>query len=152
MNDKLEPLYDLIKKFEGLYLSTYLCPAGVFTIGYGSTGPDITPGLTWTKEQAESRMKSDVEKFVLGTIESCPILGTTGYENALCAVADFAYNVGLGNLKSSTLKRVINAGDFEEAAKQLMRWNKAAGRVLPGLTRRRAAEASILLTIRDDMR
>jgi lysozyme len=138
--DVYAALYILIRRFEGLRLRAYYCPAGVLTCGYGSTGRDIKPGTVWTKEYAEARMQQDALKFSRGTKLLCPAASGT----QLCALADFAYNLGLGNLKSSTLRRKINAGDIEGAKKQIMRWNKGGGKVLAGLTKRRTLEASLL--------
>jgi lysozyme len=138
--DVYAALYILIRRFEGLRLRAYYCPAGVLTCGYGSTGRDIKPGTVWTKEYAEARMQQDALKFSRGAKVLCPAASGT----QLCALADFAYNLGLGNLKSSTLRRKINAGDIEGAKKQIMRWNKGGGKVLAGLTKRRTLEASLL--------
>jgi lysozyme len=137
----LEPLYALIKQFEGLYLLPYYCPAGILTVGYGTTGRGVYPGVKWTKEQCEARMISDVQKFVLGTLKLCPVLSQ--YDNRLCAISDFAYNCGLGNLQASTLRKRINAEDWPGAKYELMRWTKGGGRVLPGLVKRRMAECSL---------
>jgi len=138
--DEYAILYVLIRKFEGLRLRAYYCPAGVLTCGFGSTGRDIQPNTVWTKEYADARMRQDALKFSRGAKLLCPVASGT----QLCALADFAYNLGLGNLKSSTLRRKINAGDIEGAKKQIMRWNKGGGKVLAGLTKRRTIEASLL--------
>lgn len=130
---------DLIKTSEGLKLKAYKCPAGVWTIGYGSTGPDIKAGLVWTLKQAEDRLAADVNKFAAG-VEKAAGKCTQGQFDALVS---FAYNVGLGALQSSTLLRLHRAGDHRGAYAQFARWNKAGGKVLAGLTRRRAAEAAL---------
>jgi lysozyme len=140
----LEPLYELIREFEGLRLKPYLCPAGVLTVGYGTTGEGVVAGVSWTLEQCEDRMKRDVNKFVLGTIGLCPVLANPGNEQRLCAVADFAYNCGLGNLKSSTLRKRINNEDWAGARIEINKWTKGGGKELPGLVRRRFAEGSLL--------
>lgn len=134
------PLYELIKRFEGLRLKAYVCPAGVWTCGYGSTGPDINQHTSWTLAQAEARMMRDCDKFIRAAKQLCP----DADDVQLCAIASFAYNVGIGALKSSTFRRVFNRGDIEGAKKQLLRWNRAGGKVLKGLTRRRQAEAELL--------
>lgn len=139
-NERYKPLYDLIRKFEGLYLTAYICPAGVATIGYGSTGRDIKMGMKVTKEWAEQRMRDDVQFFLNGTRRLCP----NANDNQLCALTSFSYNVGLRALKNSTLRRKFNAGDIDGARKEILRWNKANGRVLRGLTRRRTYEAALL--------
>lgn len=136
----LDALYRLVRKFEGLRLMPYLCPAGVWTCGWGSTGPDVFPGRPWTREYADWRLEQDCARFAQGTLAACP--GLRG--DALCAIADFAYNLGLGRLKASTLRRRINAGDMEGAKVELAKWVRGGGRVLPGLVLRRAAEAALL--------
>ena len=105
---ELAPLVELIRRSEGLRLKAYYCPAGVLTCGYGSTGPDIRPDTVWTVDQAESRMLADAVRFARQTMLLCP--GLSG--NALCAIADFAYNLGLGRLRTSTLRRKVNARDW----------------------------------------
>lgn len=133
-------LYRLIKQFEGCRLMPYLCPAGVWTCGWGSTGPDVIPGQAWTQEYADRRMESDALKFARGALVLCPLLRGTAH----AAIADFAYNLGLGNLRASTLRRRLNAGDTAGAAVELKRWIRGGGRVLPGLVARRAAEATLV--------
>ncbi len=118
----------------------YLCPAGVWTCGWGSTGPDVVPGQPWTQEYADRRMQQDAMRFARGTLALCPGLAGT----RLSAIADFAYNLGLGNLQASTLRRKVNAREWDEAKTQLMRWVRGGGRVLPGLVRRRKAEADLI--------
>jgi lysozyme len=137
---ELAELYVLIRTFEGCKLVPYLCPAGVWTCGWGSTGPDVMPGKPWTQEYADRRMRMDAMKFARGTLALCP--GLAG--SRLCAVSDFSYNLGLGNLQASTLRRKVNAGEWDEAKAQLMRWVRGGGRVLPGLVRRRKAEAELI--------
>ncbi len=138
----LEPLYALIREFEGLRLKPYLCPAGVLTIGYGTTGEGVIAGVSWSIEQCEDRMKSDVQKFVLGTLELCPNL--VNDDNKLCAISDFAYNLGLGALKKSTLRQKILAENWPAVRVELMRWTKGGGRELPGLVKRRMAECGLV--------
>lgn len=137
---RLAALYKLIKRFEGCRLTPYICPAGVWTCGWGSTGRDVFPGRKWTQEYADERMEMDAAKFATGTLLLCPAL--TG--DSLCAIADFAYNLGLGNLKASTLRRKLLAGDYEAARRELERWVYGGGRKLPGLVLRRQAEAALL--------
>lgn len=137
---ELSEFYVLIRTFEGCKLTPYLCPAGVWTCGWGSTGPDVVPGQPWTQEYADRRMHMDAVRFARGTLALCPTLTGT----RLCALSDFSYNAGLGNLQASTLRRKANAGDWEEVKVQLMRWVRGGGRVLPGLVRRRKAEADLI--------
>lgn len=132
---------DLIKHYEGLRLDAYRCPAGVWTIGYGHTGPDVHDGLTITNERADELLRADIMRFEEGVEKSAPNC-TQGQFDALVS---FAFNLGLGNLRSSTLLRLHNAGDFAEAAAQFIRWDRAGGRELPGLQARRKAEAALYL-------
>lgn len=136
----MSALHDLIRRFEGLRLRAYICPAGVPTIGYGATGPDVKLGLTWTADQAEGRMQRDAAVFVSATRKLCPRLDG----DPQAAIADFAYNLGATRLAGSTLRRKINAGDFEGARRELAKWVRGGGKVLPGLVARRAAEAALL--------
>lgn len=134
---------DLIKHYEGLKLAAYLCPAGVPTIGYGSTrlnGGPVTLGTTITIEEAELALQNDLIFFEKG-IKKYVVVQLTQHQ--FDALVSFAYNLGLGNLKSSTLLKKINANLFQDAAEEFMRWNKAGGKVLLGLTRRREAEKNL---------
>lgn len=135
-------LLDLIRRFEGLRLKAYFCPAGVLTCGYGSTGPDIKPSTVWTKDQAEQRMARDAAVHTSAAAKLCPPIA--GSPDALSAIADFSYNLGATRLKASTLRRKINAGDFAGARQELGKWVRGGGKVLPGLVIRRAAEAALL--------
>ena len=129
----------LIKQFEGLRLKAYLCPAGVLTIGYGSTGPNVKPGMTITADQAEKLLLDDLVRFEQGVALQCPV----ATDNQFAALTAFAFNVGLENLRTSTLRRMHNEGDYAGAAGQFGKWNRAAGKVLPGLIKRRAAESAL---------
>lgn len=140
MANELAELYRLIRRFEGCKLVPYICPAGVWTCGWGSTGPDVFPGRPWTQAYADRRLEQDALKFARGTLFACPRLAG----RALSAIADFAYNLGLGALRGSTLRKRVNAGEMEAAKRELARWVRGGGRVLPGLVLRRAAEAALL--------
>lgn len=137
----LTELYKLIRRFEGCKLVPYICPAGVWTCGWGSTGPDVVPGRRWTQEYADKRLELDAIKFSRATRALCPFL----IDDQHCAIADFAYNLGIGRLKSSTLRRKLNAGDIDGAANELRKWVNGGGRKLPGLVLRREAERLLLL-------
>ena len=133
---------ELIKSYEGLRLNAYPDPAtggDPWTVGYGSTGPHVRKGLTITLAQAEELLRSDLRRFEDGVTACAPV--TTA--NQFAALVSFAFNCGLGNLKSSTLLRLHNEGKYALAAEQFGRWNKAAGKVMNGLTRRRASEAAL---------
>jgi len=135
-----EVLISLIKRFEGLRLKAYLCPAGVWTVGFGSTGKDVDKNTVWTHEKATERMNKDATMYLSATKKLCPKI-----ENeALGAIADFSYNLGATRLAGSTLRRRINEGDFYRARKELMRWVRGGGRILPGLVLRRKEEAMFI--------
>jgi len=142
----VEVASELCKRFEGCYLTPYLCPAGVATIGYGATyyrdGAAVTlMDAPITKEQAKSLLLWMVEtRYLPAVIRLCPEIDTP---ERLAAIIDFAFNLGSGALKASTLRRRINAGRWDDVPSQLSRWNKAGGRVLRGLTLRRSAEAQL---------
>lgn len=131
----------LIKSFEGLRLSAYPDPATggePVTIGYGHTG-GVKMGTTITEAKATEYLRSDLRRFERAVAKLAPKT-TQGQFDALVS---FAFNVGEGNLSSSTLLKLHNAGDYAGAKGQFARWNKAAGKVMAGLTRRRAAEAEL---------
>jgi lysozyme len=112
-----------------------------WTIGWGTTGADVKPGVIWTQQQCDDRLAKDVASFAAKV--SAVIGGSPTSQNQFDAMVSFAYNVGVTNLANSTLLRLHKAGDFAGAQQQFGRWNKAAGKVLPGLTKRRAAEAAL---------
>jgi GH24 family phage-related lysozyme (muramidase) len=112
-----------------------------WTIGWGSTGPDIKKGVVWTQKQCDDRFAEHLGQFA---DKVSKILGSTRTtQNQFDAMVSFAYNVGPANLSASTLLKKHKAGDYKGAAAEFAKWNKAAGKVLPGLTRRRAAEAAL---------
>lgn len=113
-----------------------------WTIGYGSTGPTIHKDTVWTHQQAEEAFEEHVQYFCNGVLRLCPNL--INHPRRLAAILSFAYNVGLGNLRISTLRKRVLAEDWEGAKVEIVKWNKANGRVLRGLTRRREAEAIFL--------
>jgi len=134
---------DMIKDFEGLELKAYLDAVGVLTIGFGHTGHDVTSSMVITKEEAIRLLNEDVQKFEQGVerLVKVPL-----NSNQFSALVSFAYNLGLGNLGKSTLLKLLNAGEPKEVvAPQFLRWNKAGGKVLAGLTRRRQAEMELFL-------
>jgi lysozyme len=136
----------LTEASEGCVLTAYPDPASgadPWTVGYGATGPDVTRGTVWTQGQADSRLAADLMRFASG-VDSAVTVSLTGAQKA--ALVDFAFNVGLGNLRSSTLLSLLNAGNHAGAADQFAVWNKADGKVMPGLVTRRARERSLFLT------
>lgn len=135
---------DLIKRFEGLRLKAYPDPATggePWTIGIGHTG-GVRPGDVITEARAEQLLRQDVGRFERAVARLCPITTQPQFD----ALVSFAFNVGEGNLESSTLRKLHNAGDYAGAAGQFERWNRAAGKIMTGLTRRRAAEAQLYRT------
>jgi lysozyme len=127
--------------FESCKLDAYPDPGSKdgkpWTIGWGHTGPEVVKGLKWTQAQADAAFLRDLHKFGCGVLECVKVEINQGQFDALVC---FAYNVGLGALRSSTLLRLLNAGDYAGAAGQFKRWNKNDGKVMRGLIRRRAAE------------
>lgn len=130
----------LIKRHEGCRLRAYLCPAGVWTIGWGSTGPGIREGVTWTQAQADERLATDVKRFMDGVRSA---IKRPASDNELGAMTSLAYNIGAKAFRASTLLRLFNQGRKAEAAKQFDRWNKSNGVVLNGLIKRRADERRV---------
>lgn len=112
-----------------------------WTIGWGTTGPDVKRGVTWTQQQCNDRFTQDLDKFAQSVAKVIGSAATT--QPQFDALVSFAYNVGIGNLTKSTLLRLHRAGDYAGAANEFAKWNKAAGKVMAGLTRRRAAEAAL---------
>ncbi len=133
------PSLELIKEFEGLRLEAYLCPANVWTIGYGHT-KTVRKGMKITKAKADELLLVDIA-WVKNCAESAVKAELSA--NQVAAVYSFIYNVGAGAFRSSTLLRKLNKGDHKGAANEFKRWNKGGGKVLKGLVRRRAAEAKL---------
>lgn len=132
---------ELIKHFEGYRGEAYLCPAGVWTIGWGTT-LGVRRGQKTTPAEAESFLKRDLEKFEQQVAELVKVPLTS---NQFSALVSFAYNCGVGALKSSTLLKKLNASYYLGAAEEFLRWNKVNGKPFAGLTRRRVAERSLFL-------
>lgn len=137
---------ELIKSFEGCVLHAYKDSVDVLTIGYGHTSmagaPKVVAGMTITQAQAESILKNDLGKYEDG-VES--LVRVALNENQFSALTSFCFNLGVGSLKTSTLLKKLNAKDYKGAADEFLRWNKAGGKVLAGLTRRRQAERELFL-------
>jgi lysozyme len=143
----LEIAVVLCKRFEGFSSKVYLCPAGIPTIGFGSTYYASGAKVALSDEPiseaiAETLLLHELQfTYLPGVLRNCPILLTD--ERKCNAVVDFCYNLGIGRLQTSTLKRKINEQNWEAAKDQLLLWNKAGGRVLPGLDKRRKTEATL---------
>jgi lysozyme len=133
----------IIKEFEGVRLEAYKCPADVWTIGYGHTGPEVRKGLKISLEVAGAMLESDLQKFEDGATKLIGSAPTT--PNQFSAMVSLAFNIGLGNLAKSSVLRHHKAGNHKLAAESFLLWNKAKGTVLPGLTRRRMKERGLYL-------
>ena len=129
----------LIRQFEGLRLSAYRCPAGIATIGYGSTA-GVQMGQTITAARAEELLRDDVRQFEAAVSRLVKVPLNQGQHDALVS---FAFNLGAKALEQSTLLRLLNAGDYSGAAAQFDRWVYASGKKLSGLVKRRAAERAL---------
>ncbi|HBK4842834.1 MULTISPECIES: lysozyme [Enterobacter cloacae complex] len=137
----------LIKQFEGCKLTAYQDSVGVWTIGYGWTQPvdgkPIRAGMTIKQETAERLLKTGLVRYESDVSRLVKVGMTQGQFDALVS---FTYNLGARSLSTSTLLRKLNAGDYAGAADEFLRWNKAGGKVLNGLTRRREAERALFLS------
>ena len=135
-------LLDVIRRFEGCRLEAYLCPAGVWTIGWGHTGPEVRQGLRWAQERADAQLEADALAFVRTAASASPGLLARPFAHA--AVADFCFNLGAGRYRASTLRRRVNDGDWAGARTELGKWVWGGGRRLPGLVLRRQVESQLL--------
>ena len=127
----------LIKKFEGCRLEAYYCSGGVLTIGYGHTG-GVKESDTITQEEAEKLLRADVFKFEEYVEDNVMVELDQGQFDALVA---WTFNLGPGNLRESTMLKKLNEADYASVPSEMKRWNKAGGKTLDGLIRRRNAEA-----------
>lgn len=137
----------MIKHHEGVRLKPYQDPIGLWTVGVGHLiGDGKTLPIEWfrtlTIDEVDELLKSDLRKFERGVLRLCPNHLT---QSRFDALVSFAFNVGLGNLQASTLRQKHNRGDILGAAQEFLRWNKAGGRVLRGLTIRRKDESNLYL-------
>lgn len=163
---------DLMHRFEGKRNRPYLCPAYIWTIGYGhvlyqeqirlpvvrppgKTKDDIPmirsefplkpeDNRVWSNEEIDQLFRDDLPPFERGVLRLVP--GVDGRQGAFDALVSFAYNAGLGNLQRSTIRMKANRGDWQGAAEAFMAWTKGGGKVLPGLVRRRQAEIALFLS------
>jgi lysozyme len=150
----------LIKSFEGCHNSPYKCPADLWTIGYGrvlypdqarlKTGERASYPLRsehnrlWNADEIDALLEADLDRFSAGVRRLCAAAADN--QCHLDAMVSFAFNVGLGNLQSSTLRMKYNRADYQGAADEFLKWNKAGGKVLRGLERRREAERALFLS------
>jgi len=130
----------ITKQFESCQLEAYQDPIGKWTVGYGHTGPDVYAGLKIDQARADYLLMLDLQS-AQNTVNN--LVEPQINQNQFDALCDFVFNVGAGNFKGSTLLSLVNAKDFDAATKEFSKWNKAGGKVLPGLTKRRAAEAEL---------
>jgi lysozyme len=151
---------DLIKAFEGCHNIPYLCPAKLWTIGYGHVlypeqarlKADERPAYplkpehnrVWDADEIDALLQEDLQRFEAGVLRLCPAAADN--DSHFDAIVSFSFNVGLGNLQASTLRMKYNRGDFEGAADEFLKWRKSNGVVLRGLERRREAERALFLS------
>ena len=160
---------DLMHRYEGFRSRPYLCPAHIWTIGYGhvlyqeqirlpvARTPEKPAKMirkemplkqehnrVWTKTEIDTLFRNDVETFERGVLRLVP--GCVGHQGRFDALVSFAFNAGLGNLQRSTIRMRANRGDWEGAAEAFMMWTKGGGKVLPGLVKRREAEVKLFLS------
>lgn len=163
---------NLMHQYEGCRNKPYLCPAHIWTIGYGHVLYQeqirlpmvVKEGQTtiirkefplkqednrvWSKEEIEKLFADDVSSFERGVLRLAPAL--SGHQGAFDACVSFAFNAGLGNFQRSTIRMKINRGEWKEAAEAFMQWTKGGGRELPGLVKRRKAEVALFLSSFED--
>ena len=160
---------DLMHRYEGFRSKPYLCPAHIWTIGYGHVlyqeqiklpvlrTPEKPAKMirkemplkqehnrVWTKTEIDELFRNDVESFERGVLRLVP--GVVGHQGRFDALVSFAFNAGLGNLQRSTIRMKANREDWEGAAEAFMMWTKGGGKVLPGLVKRREAEVKLFLS------
>lgn len=159
---------NLMHQYEGCRNKPYLCPAHIWTIGYGHVlyqeqirlpmvakeGTSTTirkeyllkqeDNRVWSKEEIEKLFSDDVDSFERGVLRLAPTL--VGHQGAFDACVSFAFNAGLGNFQRSTIRMKINRGEWKDAAEAFMQWTKGGGRELPGLVKRRKAEVALFLS------
>jgi len=151
---------EMIKHHEGVRLRAYRCPARLWTIGVGhvidqnhikvpfAQRLELALPAGWDRpfsmEEVDAILAKDLESFERGVVRLCP--GSLDNQSHLDALVSFAFNVGLGNLQRSTIRMRYNRADYSGAAESFMDWTKAAGKVLPGLVKRREAERALFLS------
>lgn len=137
----------LLKSFEGCELTAYQDPVGIWTVGYGWTQPvngkPVGKGMIITQETADRLLQTGVIQYEKGVTR---LLSVTVNQAQFDALVDFAYNLGVKALEGSTLLKKLNAGDYAGAADEFPKWDKAGGKVLNGLVKRRAAERAFFLS------
>lgn len=129
----------LIKRHEQCRLKAYPDPTGVWTCGWGDTGPDVTAATVWTQQEADDRLVKRLGEFDAAVLATCP--DASAEQHSACV--SLAYNIGAGAFRKSSVARLHNAGRFSEACQAFSLWNKAGGKVLIELVHRRAEEAAM---------
>jgi lysozyme len=148
-NDALTIAESLCKQYEGLYLRPYLCPAGIPTIGYGTTRYEngvkvMLSDPAITAERARGLLQNELAGVVYPAVLAlCPNIISWG-PKATAAIVDFTYNLGTGRLRASTLRKKIQTDDRAGAKTELVKWVNGGGRVLPGLVKRRMSECALI--------
>lgn len=143
MNDTVDRIVEVLKKYEGFRANAYKCPAGIWTIGYGET-LGVKEGMVWTEEYASERLKVRVKGFLLSVLKDCPqlVLEPPG---RIVACTSLAYNIGTAAWKVCSVNRRTREKNYQTAADAFLMWNKAKGKVLKGLTNRRIEERKMYL-------
>lgn len=147
---------EFIKVFEGYHKSlpdgsciAYLDPIGIPTIGWGSIydtdGSRVKMNRAWPLYIAQEQLEKEIKHFLNGLLISSPSLAKESNSKVIACLS-FCFNLGLGAYRSSTFRKKVNEGNWLEASQQVMRWNRAGGKVMKGLTRRRQAEANLLIS------
>lgn len=129
-----------LKRYEGLRLTSYRDIVGVWTLGYGSTGSHVKPGMTITEPEAEALLRKDLSRFEAAVTNLVKVKLT---DNQFAALVSFSFNVGIGAFQKSTLLKKLNAGNYNAVPAELMKWTKAGGRQVQGLVNRRAQEGAL---------
>lgn len=141
---------ELNADFEGFFENAYLCPAKVWTVGYGTTylnGRPVRPGDKMTKTEAKAYMKKELQEYLQNALKYVnKEIAAKLNQNQLDSIALFTYNVGVGNFAKSSFLKLMNAGDLVGAPEKMLLWDKAKGKVLRGLQRRRKVERDLFLT------
>jgi lysozyme len=138
-----EGLHRVVRRQPSVEIGPYVCPAGILTIGYGHTGPDVVPGMVITEWTAQELLYADLRKAQAQALTYSPSLHNEP-PGRLAGITDFLFNLGGGRYKASTLRRVVNAGQWDRVPFELRKWKWGGGKILPGLVLRREAEIALL--------
>lgn len=133
---------EIIRVCEGLRLTAYKCPAGVWTCGYGHTGADVRDGMHITPNQAEELLRKDVKSAELAVYELVTVPLT---RNQFSALVSFVFNIGRGKFSGSTMRKLLNKAEYRKAADEFDKWIYSNGKVLSGLVERRKREKALFL-------